>query len=230
MNKTISTYLRKSLFSAKNCHQHLAKSLCHMFYPPYDPASQQTMHICKEMCQDIIRGCWDFMLQHKRYLPLFLYFNKTRLYNLSFALGECEYLPSVLGQNSNCFYEQTKCGTLPMIPNANIIEQVPKASRTGQVVHFFNESCLGNGCYFHASDTDQRNTSQSANGLDFYPVHTEVIYSCANNKDSKSIRCFHSGEWSEVTACKKRVSSMSPIFVVFPIFFFPALSFVFYLL
>ncbi len=235
VTRIYSAILQKSLFSGTNCRQQLAKGLYHLFYPPCDPESQQPIHVCKEMCQDMIRGCWDFVMEYLKQLHLFWSFDKSIVremkYNLSlsFVLGECDYLPSVQSENSTCFYEPAKCGTLPVIPNANIIKQIPKANKTGQVAHLFNESCPDNGCHVQAAPAEQSNKNLTVSGLVFHLVDTEVMYSCVNNKGSKSIKCLHSGEWSKGPPCKETLSSVRPILLIFPIFIFPALSFVAYI-
>ncbi len=45
------------------CHQHLVKSVCYMIYPTCYPKDHMVMHLCKEMCQELLHACWNKTVQ-----------------------------------------------------------------------------------------------------------------------------------------------------------------------
>ncbi len=231
--KTVNRFL-----SPPTCHQNLRKSLCYLFYPSCDPGSHQTKHLCKEMCQDIFRACWDVTFtQHQATLNLFLPIDRN-FFNISLALGYCEYLPSIKSDESSCYYEPARCESLPTIPNANLAnatqQRITSDVTSDLDLDKIKKSCTDGSCYTPASYTNQMNNSLLAKRLRFYPVHSTTVFSCVNDnfylKGSKNVTCLYSGEWSELPVCATKVSSLSPILIIIPLFLFPSFLFVAYIL
>ena len=82
------------------CYQHFWEVACHIFLPKCQPAVKKMIHPCRDMCRNMVEGCWQKWLQ---------VFTSSRRFRLDHAssidtwkLINCDYLPSV-HDNISCF-------------------------------------------------------------------------------------------------------------------------------
>ena len=94
-----------------------------LYLPKCDPVTQQVIHPCREMCKDVIEGCWQKlwallarMSSEFRYTNHFLFF--ASIEKLNFI--NCDYLPSLHG-SVPCFYKNVTCDSPPDVTNGTRI-------------------------------------------------------------------------------------------------------------
>ncbi len=136
----------KASFFLLNCHQNLMKSVCYVVYPKCQLENQQVIHLCKEMCQEILNACWSTTLKVVKSLPKQSFSRKKLEDLIQFpdALRSCEYLPSRTDKETLCYYEAAKCKSLPRIHNAHPINQPQDKNKTFSVHHTVVYHCNGN--------------------------------------------------------------------------------------
>ena len=116
--------LRPAFASLFSCHQHLMEGLCCLFFPRCQPEKEEVIHMCKEMCQDIVFACWNKI---KHVASLLFPGRKNHLLHhaakdANDAAEYCDYLPSWL-KNETCFYKPAQCKPPPKLKNANLVNQ-----------------------------------------------------------------------------------------------------------
>ena len=98
------------------CYEHFSELVCYVLLPKCDRVDQQVTHPCREMCRDIIEGCWE------KLSPLIAFrrpgwrVNRDRYYQLV----NCDYLPSLHG-SVPCFYKPVTCDSPPDVTNGAAI-------------------------------------------------------------------------------------------------------------
>ena len=93
------------------CYKHLWEVACHTILPKCDPVTKQVMHPCREMCWDVVNGCWNKMSYLANKLGRLLEYNDVYSYDVS-TVTNCDYLPSLHG-NVSCFYKPVTCNSPP---------------------------------------------------------------------------------------------------------------------
>ena len=177
------------------CHQHFSEALCYISLTKCDPVTKQAIHPCKEMCRDIVEGCW------KKWLHLIAKiepgFSLSRRFNLdhissldTHQLINCDYLPSHHG-SIPCFYKPVRCDSPPDATNgAAMLNSTQKD-------------------VYQVHDVVQ------------YACVNETLRMVGN----ESAVCLYSGQWSTLPTCQalKEANNnvMNPIYVVVPILLVP---------
>ena len=97
----------------------------YVILPKCDPFIQQVIHPCREMCQDVLEGCWqelwallarmssEFRYNNYFYFTFLPDIRKLKLIN-------CNYLPSLHG-SVPCFYKNVTCDSPPDVTNGTRI-------------------------------------------------------------------------------------------------------------
>ena len=98
------------------CYKHLWEVACYITLPKCDPVTQQVTYPCREMCGDVINGCWKKIAAFvSRDLDVSTVSNWSRWI-------DCNYLPSIQG-NIPCFYKPVTCDSPPDVTNgARLLE------------------------------------------------------------------------------------------------------------
>ena len=103
LGRTIRFY-EAFLFNGGTCYKHLWEVACYVMLPKCDPVTQQVTHPCREMCWDLVNGCWKtiaaFVIRHL---------------DVSTAV-DCDFLPSLHG-SIPCFYKPVTCDSPPDVTN-----------------------------------------------------------------------------------------------------------------
>ena len=177
------------------CHQHFSEALCYISLPKCDPVTKQVIHPCKEMCRDIVEGCW------KKWLHLIAKmepgFSLSRRFNFdhissidTHQLINCDYLPAHHG-SIPCFYKPVTCDSPPDVTNGAAL-----------------------------LNTTQKDVYQLHDVVQYARVN-ETLKMVGN----ESAVCLYSGQWSTPPTCQavKEVKNyvMNPIYVLVPILLVP---------
>ena len=107
------------IHSHGSCHQHLFEIMCRTMLPECNPASEQLIHPCREMCSDLLEAC----LQKWYSLAIDLGTTKDKLPKGNLSRIYCDYFPSIHG-DVPCFYNPVKCNSPPDVTDGTMILNV----------------------------------------------------------------------------------------------------------
>ena len=120
------TFSQAHVFVDGTCYKHIWEVVCHILLPKCGSVTKQVMRPCREMCQDILEGCWkkvkdllarmgsEFREKHGSWCVDFIpSVDKLKL-------DDCDYLPSVHG-SIPCFYKPVTCNSPPDVTNGTRI-------------------------------------------------------------------------------------------------------------
>ena len=199
--KDIVKYLKKSMalealaFVDGTCYQHIWEVACYTALPKCDTDAHRVMHPCREMCYDLVNGCWKKLKSLLgRMGSEFRYnnhnFYKTYIYSRNiFQEVGCNYLPSV-NDSIPCFYKPVTCDSPPDVTNGTRI-----------------------------LNATQKDVYQLHDVVQYACVNERFQI-----KDIDSIKCLHSGEWSHpppkcVPAKEVKNSWMTFLYIILLVIF-----------
>ena len=112
------------IYEGITCYKHLWEVACHIILPKCDPFTKKVMHPCREMCWDVVNGCWNKIAYLANTLCRLLEYNDVYSFDVS-TVTNCDYLPSLHG-NVSCFYKPVTCDSPPDGTNGAAILNITK--------------------------------------------------------------------------------------------------------
>ncbi len=171
----------------QDCHAYLEEILCFLLAPKCDPATKQIVHLCKEMCFEMMEACYEKVFDRYKIMtsqPGNLAIRKDLIEDgvlIKHTNSSCGYLPSRQSSTHTCFYRPVFCRTLPGTESNLVAKRVDISGNENRT----------------------------------YPARFTVDFSCASKKfqmkGNSTVTCLYSGKWSDSPECVVPVAGPVPI-------------------